>query len=69
MTTLLDPSNSNVLYGSGPDGDLFRIRIAQQSVARITVGIDLKEESEWVALSPFIRRSRQPYSPDVNAST
>ncbi|MBK7033424.1 MAG: hypothetical protein IPH49_09190 [Ignavibacteria bacterium] len=49
MTTLLDPSNSNVLYGSGPDGDLFRIRIAQQSVARITVGIDLKEESEWVA--------------------
>lgn len=49
MTTLLDPTNSNVLFGSGPDGDLFRVQIAQQSVTRITAGINLNEESEWVA--------------------
>lgn len=49
MTTLLDPSNANTLYGSGPNGDLFKLDLATQSAQMITAGIDVTEQAEWVA--------------------
>ncbi|MCX6140398.1 MAG: hypothetical protein NTX15_06145, partial [Candidatus Kapabacteria bacterium] len=49
MTTLLDPSNSNILYGSGPKGDLFKLTLNTSSSKRILAGVDLAEKCEWVA--------------------
>jgi len=49
MTTMLDPSNSNILYGSEPNGDFFKIDLATQLSQRIVSGLDLGEDAEWVA--------------------
>ncbi len=58
MTTLIDPTNSNLIYGSGPEGELFKLNLRTMSSKRITTGIDLAEECEWVA--PIVIDPLQP---------
>ncbi|MBC8124829.1 MAG: hypothetical protein H7X70_03765 [Candidatus Kapabacteria bacterium] len=58
MTTLIDPSNSNILYGSGPEGELFKLNLSTMSRSSLTTGIDLAEECEWVA--PVVIDPLQP---------
>ncbi|MEY3386720.1 MAG: hypothetical protein RIR53_1531 [Bacteroidota bacterium] len=60
MTTLVHPTIPSLVYGSNPNGALFRLDFGAGRFTRITTGLNNAEECEWVAPVAI-----DPFNPDA----
>ena len=60
MTTLVHPTIPAIVYGTNPNGALFRIDFQSGRAARITTGLNMSEDCEWVAPMAI-----DPFNPDA----
>lgn len=49
MTTLVHPTIPSIVFGTNPNGSLFRIDFQSGRASRITTGLNMSEACEWVA--------------------
>ena len=60
MTTLVHPTIPSIVYGTNPNGALFRVDFSSGRFSRITTGLNTAEACEWVAPMTI-----DPFNPDA----
>lgn len=60
MTTLVHPTIPSIVYGTNPNGALFRVDLDAGRLVRIVTGLNSSEACEWVAPMAI-----DPFNPDA----